>query len=325
MMKPKTFDVISLGELLVEIMRSEKDVMHDVPGIYLGPYPSGAPAITIDCCARLGLKCGFIGVVGDDDFGNMLINRFRIDGIDISRIRIDKNSVTGVAFIAYRSDGSRRFVFNLKQSASANLSPDDIDVEYISNTRALHISGSTMYIGESPRRACLKAIEIAKKSGAIVSLDPNIRTELLSLEDIRKILYSTLSFIDIILVGGDELMQITATDTIQEAVNIVLRLGPKIVVVKMGKQGSSAYLKNGEVIESKAFEVEEVDPTGAGDIFNAAFLYGYLNGWSIKKILMFANAAAAIKVTRRGPMEGPRSLSEVIEFVRARGIDLATI
>ncbi|MEM1832023.1 MAG: PfkB family carbohydrate kinase, partial [Desulfurococcaceae archaeon] len=91
------FDVISLGEILVEIMRHKKDIMHNVPEIYLGPYPSGAPAITIDCCARLGLKCGFIGVVGADDFGLMLIERLRSDGVDVSRIRIDEKSVTGIA------------------------------------------------------------------------------------------------------------------------------------------------------------------------------------------------------------------------------------
>ncbi|MEM4879662.1 MAG: sugar kinase [Desulfurococcaceae archaeon] len=315
------FDVISLGEILVEIMRHKKDIMHNVPEIYLGPYPSGAPAITIDCCARLGLKCGFIGVVGADDFGLMLIERLRSDGVDVSRIRIDEKSVTGIAFVAYKSDGSRRFVFNLKQSASANLSPEDVDPEYISKAKVLHISGSTMYIGKEPREACLKAIEIARSSGLIISLDPNIRIELSSIEHIRETFNTIIKNIDIILVGEDELTALTGERETKEAVNKIIGKGPKIVAVKMGKKGSVVFLENGETYKAKAFEVEEVDPTGAGDVFNAAFIYGYLKKWNPEKILLFANAAGAIKVTKQGPMEGPLSINEVVEFLRKHGIN----
>lgn len=318
------FDVISLGEILVEIMRRERDIMHDVPGVYLGPYPSGAPAITIDCCARLGLKSGFIGVVGADDFGSMLINRLKSDGVDTSRIRVDEGSVTGVAFVAYRSDGSRRFVFNLKQSASANLSPEDIDPDYVSKTRVLHVSGSTMYIGEKPRKACLKAIEVVKGNKGLVSLDPNIRLELLSLEGIRKVFNSVLKDIDLVLVGQDELLMLTGASEVREAVEKILGKGPRLVVVKQGKKGSAVYLENGEVYVARAFEVEEVDPTGAGDVFNAAFIYGYLKNWDMEKTLLFANAAGAIKVARQGPMEGPTSLEEVMAFLRSKGVNIKT-
>ncbi|MEM0265407.1 MAG: sugar kinase [Candidatus Methanomethylicia archaeon] len=315
------FDVISLGEILVEIMRHKKDIMHNVPEIYLGPYPSGAPAITIDCCARLGLKCGFIGVVGADDFGLMLIERLRSDGVDVSRIRIDEKSVTGIAFVAYKSDGSRRFVFNLKQSASANLSPEDVDPEYISKAKVLHISGSTMYIGKGPREACLKAIEIARSGGLIISLDPNIRIELSSIEHIRETFNTIMKNIDIILVGEDELTALTGEKETKEAVNKIIGKGPKIVAVKMGKKGSVVFLENGETYKAKAFEVEEVDPTGAGDVFNAAFIYGYLKKWNPEKILLFANAVGAIKVTKQGPMEGPLSINEVMEFLGKHGIN----
>ncbi|MCS7111896.1 MAG: PfkB family carbohydrate kinase, partial [Ignisphaera sp.] len=168
------FDVISLGELLVEFVRKERDVMHTVPGEYVGPFPSGAPAITVDTCARLGLRVGFIGVVGDDDFGSVVLERFKVDGVDISRIRIDRNSVTGMAFVAYRSDGSRRFVFNLKSSASAGLSPEDVDSEYVARAKLLHLSGSTLYVSDSARKACWKAVTVAKANNNIISLDPNI-------------------------------------------------------------------------------------------------------------------------------------------------------
>ena len=166
-------DVVSLGEILVEFVRREKDVMHTVPGDYVGSFPSGAPAITIDACARLGLRIGFIGVVGADDFGEMLVERLRSDGVDVSRIR--KESATAMAFVAYRSDGSRRFAFTLKFSASAKLSPEDVDPEYVARARVLHVSGSTMYINKLARDACVKAVEVAKSSGKVVSLDPKYK------------------------------------------------------------------------------------------------------------------------------------------------------
>ncbi len=315
-----SFDVISLGELLVEFVRKERDVMHTVPGEYIGPFPSGAPAITIDTCARLGLRTGFIGVVGDDDFGQMLLERFRGDGVDISRIRIDKDSITGMAFVAYRSDGSRRFVFNLKYSASAKLSPEDVDLEYIARAKLLHISGSTLYISSSTKNACKKAVTLAKASGTIVSLDPNIRLELASIDEIKEMLHPILINTDILLIGEDELISITGITNINEAAYRALDLGPKLIVVKRGRRGSIALTSNGIIIEARAFPVGEVDPTGAGDVFNAAFIYGYLNGWNLEKILIFANAAAAIKVGRRGPMEGPKSYEEVASLILEKNI-----
>jgi sugar/nucleoside kinase (ribokinase family) len=314
-----SFDVISLGELLVEFVRKEKDVMHTVPGDYVGPFPSGAPAITIDTCARLGLKTGFIGIVGNDDFGEMLIERFKADGVDISKIRIDKDSITGMAFVAYRSDGSRRFVFNLKYSASAKLMPEDVDPEYISRARILHVSGSTLYINKFTRNSCEKAIAIAKANNNIISLDPNIRPELESIERIREMLRYIIKDIDILLVGEDELAAITETIDVNKAVYKIFDWGPRLVVVKKGRKGSLAITNSGESIEVQALLVKEVDPTGAGDVFNAAFIYGYLNNWKLERILIFANAAAAIKVGRRGPMEGPKSYNEVVNLIREKG------
>lgn len=313
-------DIISLGELLVEFVRKERDVMHTVPGDYVGPFPSGAPAITIDTCARLGLKTGFIGVVGEDDFGRMLIERLRSDGVDVSRIRIDKNSVTGMAFVAYKSDGSRRFVFNLKHSASAKLSPEDIDSEYVSRARLLHISGSTLYISTSAREACKRAVEVAKSNNNIVSLDPNIRLELASIEETREMLNHIIRDTDVMLIGEDELIAIAGDTDVGKATYKMFDLGPRLVIIKRGKRGSMAVTNSGDIIEVRAFLTEEIDPTGAGDVFNAAFIYGYLNSWRLEKILVFANAAAAIKVGRRGPMEGPRSYDEVVELILKRGI-----
>ena len=310
--------MVSLGELLVEFVRVRRGVMHDVADLYMGPFPSGAPAITADSASRLGLRVGFTGVVGADDFGVMVVNRLRGDGVDVSRIIIDNDSVTGLAFVAYDESGLRRFVFNLKWSASVKLSPSLIEPSYIADSRVLHVSGSTMYIGEGPREACIKAMVEARRAGALVSLDPNIRVELMSINATRELLLSVLKLVNILLISEDEVKSLMGSGNAIEEARRLLEKGPEVVVVKRGVNGSIALTRGGEHAEG-SFRVNEVDPTGAGDVFNAAFIYGYLKDWGISETLRFANAAAAIKVTRMGPMEGPRNIEEVYEVLRSGG------
>jgi sugar/nucleoside kinase (ribokinase family) len=102
-----------LGELLVEIMRDRVDVPFDVPDIFVGPFPSGAPAIFADCLARLGEEVFFVGAVGEDDFGKMILRRLKEDGVDIGGVKILPDFTTGVAFVTYFRD-ENSFITYLK-------------------------------------------------------------------------------------------------------------------------------------------------------------------------------------------------------------------
>jgi len=109
----RNMTVLCIGDLLVEIMRPNIDDPLDEPGIFLGPYPSGASGIFVDAISRLGVKAGFIGVVGDDDFGKAILRRLEGDGVEISNIKITKDYTTGVAFVTYLRDGNRKFIYHL--------------------------------------------------------------------------------------------------------------------------------------------------------------------------------------------------------------------
>jgi len=307
-------DVISLGEILVEIMRRDLDVPHSIPGVYLGPYPSGAPAIFIDAVANLGVNSSFIGVVGDDEFGELLINRLNRDGVDTRCIRVAKGYTTGIAFVMYYSSGERKFVFHLRHSAAGQLSPDDVKEEYISGAKFLHVMGSSLAINESCRESCYRAVEIAKKSGVAVTFDPNLRPELLDVETIRRICEPVIKASLVVLPSKDEATTLTGTADPLEAGMRIINMGPKIAVIKMGSDGALAITRE-ETLFEPSFEVEEVDPTGAGDMYDAAFIYGLLKRWPMQRIMEFASAAGAIKVTRFGPMEGPSSVNEIEEFI----------
>lgn len=309
-------NIVSLGEALVEVMRRDRDVPHYEPGIYLGPYPSGAPAIFADAAARLGEDSGFIGVVGDDDFGKLVINRLRRDNVDTSRMRVTKDYTTGIAFVMYYSSGERRFVFHLRHSAAAQLNPDDVDPGYIKGAKVIHIMGSSLALSDASRDACHKAATIAYESGAVVSFDPNVRPELMDVEHMRRLSEPVIKLSKIIMLGKEELVALTGEADLMRAIDAMLRKGPEIIAVKMGSGGSLLATREGELIREPAYEVTEVDPTGAGDVFDAAFIVAWLKGWSLRRALEFANAAGAIKVTRFGPMEGPISLNEVLNFMR---------
>ncbi|MBS7642108.1 sugar kinase [Candidatus Bathyarchaeota archaeon] len=308
-------EIISLGEALVEIMRRSRDTPFTVPAEFLGPYPSGAPAIFADAAARLGARSGFIGVVGSDDFGFVVADRLRRDGVDLSYFRIVEGYTTGIAFVAYRSDGSRRFIFHLRYSAASLLSPDDIDRDYIASARFLHVMGSALSVSPSSRDACYKAVRIASDSGVMVSFDPNLRPELLPVEEIREICRPILDYAYLILPSGEEATMLTGLDDPSYACDRLLSMGAEIVALKMGCLGSKIYTR-GREIYIPAFKVDEVDPTGAGDTYDAGFVVGLSRGWSLEKTGVYANAAGALSVTRFGPMEGCPTLSEVEDLIR---------
>jgi len=312
-------DVLTLGECLVEIMRNKQDVPHSIPGVYLGPYPSGAPAIFADSCARFGLRTALIGAVGEDDFGHIIIDRLKKSGVDVRKIKILGDYTTGVAFISYYSTGHRQFIYHVRHAASGQIFQEDVDPLWIEETKVLHIMGSTLAVNENCREACYKAVELARKRGKLITFDPNIRPELLDPEVIRDIAQPVLETAKIVLPSATEAETLTGISDPIEAGRELLREGPEVAVIKIGERGSVA-ITDKQVFKMPAFKVEEIDPTGAGDVYDAAFIYGILQGWPIDETLRFANAAGAIKVTRFGPMEGPTSLMEVQNFLKSAQI-----
>ena len=316
-----TPDIITFGELLVEIMRKDVDVAHNAVGaFYRGPYPSGAPAIFIDSAARMSkpfhLSTGFIGVVGNDEFGNSIIKKLKFDGVDISQIKVDDNKTTGIAFNQYNSDGSRKFIF--APGAAGDFSTSDLKRSYFSKVKALHIMGSSLAISSSSCDACYEAIKIAKKNNpkVIISFDPNIRSEMLSLENVIKICKPVLEQTEILLPSEDEAVMLTQIQDYDEACQKLLEGNISLLVLKRGKKGCTIYSKrNNSSIEVPGYVVNEVDPTGAGDCFGGAFIVKYLTECEIIKAARFSNAVGALKVTHFGPMP-ETTYEEVIEFMR---------
>ncbi|MFP4005201.1 MAG: sugar kinase [Candidatus Hadarchaeia archaeon] len=295
-------DVITVGEILVEIMREKMGLGLSKPGKFLGPFPSGAPAIFTDAVVRLGTSARIVGGVANDEFGKCILNRLEEDGVDTKYIREVDYPSTGTAFVSYFSDGSRKFIYHMENSAAGIITEEDIKEKFVKNAKALHLSGSAIAMSKNMRSACKKAIEIAKDSGTIVSFDPNIRPALLKNSEIETVFSFAKESSDLLIPSTEELETITGENIEENAVKKLLE-NSKLVALKDGGKGCRLYTKD-EKVETDAFEVEEVDPTGAGDAFSAGIVVGWLENKNLKELSVFSNAVGANAVTKMGPMEG---------------------
>ena len=305
------------GEILVEIMA-------DAPGhgfrgalALTGPYPSGAPAIFASQAARLGARVAMISAVGRDDFGRVNLDRLMADGVDISAISV-MDRPTGSAFVRYRPEGGRDFVFNLRHAACGHLRPGKAAARAVAEAGHLHVMGSSLSIPWVCRLVLAAAPQI-KARGGTVSFDPNLRPEVLGAPGMQSgvlaAMQAVLDLADVFLPSGEELWLLTGTKPgdADAATAALLHRGVGLVVHKQGSAGASAQDKHG-TITCPAVPVIEVDPTGAGDCFGAAFVTGWRAGLPLPQALRRACAAGAHAVTRRGPMEGAASAAELDAF-----------
>ncbi|MGB0662379.1 MAG: sugar kinase [Pontibacterium sp.] len=308
-MKP----IITCGEILVEVMAKEKDQAFIEIGEYLGPYPSGAPAIFINQVAKLNTPAAIIGSVGNDDFGSACLKRLTQNGVDTSLIQVDPERPTGTAFVTYEQSGDRAFIFNIAHSAAGQVSLSEVSRARLKNASVFHVMGSSVFSTEAI--ALLKeAMGLAKEGGALISFDPNVRKELLGDKALFSFFKDVLAQTDIFLPSGEELFDLTGTQTESEALEAAFALGVSEIVLKKGHQGC-AYFSPTEHYRCDAYKVDEVDATGAGDTFGATFIAARQNGIAPHQALMLANASGAMAVSAWGPMEGAANQAQIESFI----------
>ncbi len=314
-------DIITLGELLIDFVSTQSGVtLAEAPAFQKAP--GGAPANVAVGAARLGVRSGFIGKVGDDDFGHFLAHTLQENGVDISALRFSDEARTMLAFVSLRADGERDFMFYRHPSADMLLRPDEIDREYIGAARIFHF-GSISLISEPARSATLAAVETAVERGVLVSYDPNLRLNLWpSAEAAREGILLGWPFAQVIKVSEEELHFLSGAADFDAAVDALWRERLRLLVVTAGRAGCR-YATAGAWGRVPGFEVETVDTTGAGDGFVVGLLAGLLENeraWenvsALEKVLRLANAVGALTTTRRGAIPALPTRDQVLEFLR---------
>ena len=310
--------VLAAGEMIVELMRPAVGQPLDVAGEFRGPYASGAPAIFADASARIGKRTGFVGSTGRDGFGRLLRERFSRDGLDSRLITTISNKSTGCAFVSYDEAGGRNFIFHIAGTASDCLPSPSQAARYAQSFRHFHVMGCSLSISHAMRDTCLALASAVKEAGGSISLDPNLRPELLSAEECRSILLPVVRLCDIVLPSGSEASLLVHEPDSNLACRRLIEMGVKIVVLKLGESGCRVFTRE-RTIEVPGFKVKAVDPTGAGDCFDAGFISGYLDNLPVEYTALLASAMGALAAARRGPMEGTFSLREVLAFIKNQG------
>jgi len=267
--------------------------------------------------SRLGGNAGYITKIGNDEFGRCFLKLWKKERIDISHVLIEKEGFTGIYFISRKNGGEHDFTYYRKDSAASHLSIKDLDIDYIKNTKIFHTSGISQAISDSCCEAVLYAMEKAKEFNAIVSYDPNVRLKLWPLEKAQKAISKAISLSDIVMPSLEDLSLLTNTSSVEDGAKKLIELGAKLVAVKLGKKGCFIKFKDEEYFV-KGFKTKVVDTTGAGDAFDAAINIALLQGWSIKKAAIFANATAALKLRGRGAVTALPSRKEVERFLDKR-------
>ena len=296
----KKYDIICFAPLMVDIIRKEINVPLDSTGDFIGPFPGGDSVIMIDAATRLGAKTAFYGVVGDDDFGKCVTERLANDGVDVSGIRKVSDMATGVGFVTYFEDGSRKFIFTVPDSAAGMLNIDDVDEEAVNNTKWLHISGFSLCVSKSMREAIMHILDIAPPDLKIC-FDPNLRPEVFGDPEIKVLCDKMIERCDVFFPSEGEAAFFSGKESDEQGCKYFAAKGT-LVASKRGKSGCVIY--NGDArIVVPTIQVEEIDPTGAGDVFCGAFITALIEGMELAEAGRFANYAGALSVTKRGPME----------------------
>ncbi|WP_377510776.1 sugar kinase [Octadecabacter sp. R77987] len=306
--------IVTVGEILVEFVSHQKNCALEQITEYSGPYPSGAPAIFLDQAARMGAATQMIGGVGDDGFGRRILRRLREDGVGIDGITVSDEHSTGTAFVSYYDSGDRDFIFHIAGTAA-----DAFTVRsgvFAPAQTILHVSASSLGIS-SMRDKIMDAVRSVGDGGGLISCDPNARPELMNDPVTRDAMFEVMESSSILLPSTSDLDFLYPDLSEDAAVEKLLNANADIVAVKRGA-GGVTIVSNGERHDFAGYAVSEVDPTGAGDCFCGTFVSLISQGASLYDAGMQANAAGAIAVTRRGPMEGNSNPSEIAQFLNSR-------
>ena len=321
----RPLDIILLGRIAIDFnpaysdsVKEEFKPLKDVH--YFEKYVGGSPANIAVGVTHHGLKAGFIGKVSDDQFGDFVTEYFDAQGIDTSHVtRCTNGEKIGLTFTEMLSPSESHILMYRNCIADLQLSVDDIDPDYIASAKLLLISGTAL--AESPsREAAIKAVLVARQVGTPVVFDIDYRAYNWKNADEISIYYSYVARLADIIMGSREEFDLTEAlicpgMTDEQSAAYWQERNAKIVVIKHGMEGSTAYCDDGEKFSIKPFPVTTRKGFGGGDGYGSGFLYGLFQGWDIQDCLEFGSAEASMMVRANNCSDALPGPDEVRAFI----------
>lgn len=303
-------DIIAIGEAMVEFNQAKGGDGRS----YLQGF-GGDTSNAMIAAARQGARCAYFTHVGDDEFGRLLLELWRAEGVDASLVGVHADAFTGIYFVQHGEQG-HSFSYRRKGSAASAMTPADLPVEAIRHARFLHISGISQAISTSATDAVARAIAIARQVGVRVSYDPNLRLSLWSLERARAVLIETMAQSDEFLPSIDDLRLVCGHSQPDDILAWAHAHGARTVVLKLGSDGALVST-GGAVTEIAAHKVAALDATGAGDCFDGVYLARRAAGEEPVAAARWASAAAALATTGYGAVAPLPSRARVQELMES--------
>jgi 2-dehydro-3-deoxygluconokinase len=294
-MTPRPFDLIALGEALIEF--NQRDPAQPLFQMGFGGDTSNA----VIAAARLGARCAYLTQVGDDSFGEALLALWQREGVATDGVRSVRGAPTGLYFVSHGARG-HEFTYRRAGSAASLMTPAQLPRELIAATAQLHVSGISLAISDSACESAFEAMRIARAAGARISFDLNHRPRLWSAARALELTRRVLADCDLFLPSVDEIALLTGIETPQAIIDWAHGQGARAVVLKLGAMG--CIVSDGrDVTALPPMRVTPVDATGAGDCFAGACLGLLARGASLVDAARIANIAAALSTQGFGAVD----------------------
>lgn len=301
---PKKFDIVGLGLCCMDYLFVVPRIPALDEKIFCLDFRregGGVVSTALVAASRLGSSTSFVGTVGDDENGRLIIEEFKGYGVDIDCLQVKPGASSTFSFVMVdRKSGQRSIVTH--PGCYQDIVVGEKEKKLISSASYLHLDSYVIEVG-------VKAAQVARENSVQVSLD--VGTLRPGAEDL-------LPLVDVLITSELFARQFIGKDDPERAAEKMLALGPQIVGVTLGDRGCF-FLTQESAFWRPAYRVEVVDTTGAGDVFHGAFLHGLLQGWDLERVADFASAVAALKCTRLGGRTGIPTFSETMEFLRKKG------
>ena len=291
-------DLILSGDFVPEFGQVEKLVNHATLAI-------GSSSAIFACgAARLGLRVAFIGVCGDDVFGRFMLAEMQKRNVDVSPVIVREGGDTGLSVIL-NQESDRAILTH--PGLIAELKASDIPDALFSQARHLHVASYFLQTNLQPDLPEL--FRRARELGLTTSLDPNYDPfeKWIGFDEL-------LSVTDVFLPNGKEALSLSGESNVDEAAS---RLGSKVaaLAIKLGEDGAMGF-RNGEKVRVASIPVRVVDTVGAGDSFDAGFIYGYLKQWDLEKSLQLACICGALSTQAQGGTSAQPTYAEAMALLK---------
>ena len=310
------YDFLSIGEMLIDFIPVPSE-----SGTVYQQNPGGSPANLACALAKLGVKTGFIGKVGNDPFGHSCKAALEKSGVDISNLILSDEYQTPLAFIRREEDGKHFTFYRNETTADQNLTAEDINPEIFRDLKVFHFSSFSL-TAEPSRSTILNAAAMARECGALITFDPNIRLNMWSSpEEAKAVILNCLPLVDILKLSIEDMeFLLPGMDERELSQQLYQLYGTQMIIISRSAQGCYAYVNEDHYV-SCAYETPVVDTTGAGDAFFAGIIFNLLtlhknifdlSSVEITVMLDLANALGSLAVTKPGAIDAFPTRREVV-------------